>query len=50
MSYVEKSVIFWDGIASFMMPLKDRSQKWKKQEEEEHSSLMISVTEEDNES
>ena len=41
------SVIFWEEIASFMMPLKDIRQKWKEQEEEEHSSLIMWETEED---
>ena len=35
---VPEIFIFWEEIASFMMPLKDRWQKWKEYEEEEHSS------------
>ena len=44
------SVIFWEEIASFVVPLKDRWWRWKEYEEEEHSSLMIWETDEDIES
>ena len=40
------SVIFWEEIASFMMALKDRWRK-RKEEEEEHSFLVIWETGED---